>query len=520
MSTLTPLEERLTAALAARAEQVQPHHLRDAPAPTPGRGAAVVPLRRRRIAVALAAAAAAAAVAAPFVWNGLGDDADQSPTPAPSPSVETPDVVPDDVGADWGVVDRTRLDLDGDGTPEPLRLRDSSAGVGGLPSNPARVDTVLSSTGALVYGTFDNNGTFTNFFSPATIDADSDGSDEAVLYRPDDQGVGGDLVVIDLVGDYLVEVPRDQSAPLSVDDLRDDSKPERDGEYHAFATARWVQDGTLYSSRSVESYATAGPATYSTVPTVYRAQVWAWRIVEGRLVPEPQPESCVDTRIEPGLPPTRPCADGESDALPQLFPRSTEVVTVGGSAPAIDDLDFDGRLDTIALEGTLTDGAVAEDGDVELVLTLSSFGEKRLPLPAGGAPEAYLRTVSAGMLDGIQLLVGRTREDFTEFSFVYTGGEGFAGPLAVREAGSGRMLVSGEFEQVPSSYRTWMGPDGALYTAIWRGVDQQSAQPSVEAPAELVTWVTESAALGGLRLRAVPVGNACIDLAAQEATRC
>lgn len=498
MSTLTPLEERLTAALAARAEQVQPHHLRDAPAP--GRLSEVRPLRRR-VAVALAVAAAAAAVAAPFVWNGLGDDGRPTPAPAPSPTI--PAEVPDNVGADWGVVERTRLDLDGDGLPEVMRLRDSAAGRQGLPQSPARVDVELSSTGALVYGTFENNATFTNFFSPATIDADSDGSDEAVVYRPDDAGLGGDLVVIDLAGDYLVEVPRDTSAPLSVDDLRDDTKQARDGEYYAFATARWVQDGTLYSSRSVESYATGGPGTYTTQPAVYRAEVWAWRIEGGRLVPQAQAESCVDTAVEPGLPPIRPCADGETDAVPDFFPEQEATIGVGQSA-TFDDVDFDQRPDTLGIEGPQGD---VEEGEAQLVLDLSAAGQLRVPLPAGGTPVLYPRTIRIGMLDGASLLVTQESGDGTVMSYLATGAAGFAEAPTVRPT-RGAPFGTGVDDQ-GTAWRTWVGPDDGLYTRVG------TIDDDADTPVQVFSWRFD-----GDALVASPLGTFCVDDAAGTARRC
>ncbi|GAA4687293.1 hypothetical protein [Nocardioides nanhaiensis] len=503
MSTLTPLEERLTAALAARAEQVHPHHLRDAPAPTPERGAEVVPLRRRRVAIALAAAAACAAVAAGVVWSDLGEDGQDVPQPAPSPTV--PAEVPDDVGADWGVVDRTRLDLDGDGTPEELRLRDSSAGTEGLPDNPARVDAVLSSTGQLAYGTFDNNGTFTNFFSPATIDADSDGSDEVVVYRPDAEGVGGgDLLVVDLVGGYLVEVPREESAPLSVDAITDESKPQRRGEFFAFATNRWVQDGTLYSSRSVESYATGGVATYFNVPRTYRSLAWAWRIEEGRLVPEPVPEVCIDALEDGGgTPAGRACADGETDAVPGFFPERPATVGVGQSA-AFDDVDFDQRPDTLGIEGP---GGDVEEGEAELVLDLSAAGEQRVPLPAGGTPVLYPRTIQVGMLDGVSLLVQQESGDGTQMSYLATGAAGFAEPPTVRPT-RGAPFGSG-VRADGTAWRTWVGPDDALYTRVGT-VDDDADTPVV-----VFTWRFD-----GEALVASPLGTFCVDDAAGTARRC
>lgn len=503
MSTLTPLEERLTAALAARAEQVQPHHLRDVPAPTPDRDARVLPLRRRRVAIALAAAAACAAVVAGVVWSGLGDDGQDVPQPAPSPSVPTE--VPDDVGADWGVRSQVSLDLDGDGTREVLRLRDSAVRDGGAPQRPGRVDAVLSSTDELTYGTYDNQASFAELL-PATfvVDADSDGDQEAIITRVSAESAIDDWLVVDLVGGYLVEVPRSEEAPLTTQPVRDDDRPGDQREFFAFAARRWVQDGTLYSSRSVDSYATTGLGGSFDVPTVYRAEVWAWRIVEGRLVPEPQPQSCVDNLAEGDAPPTRPCADGETDAVPGFYPEQPATIGVGQSA-SLGDVDFDQRPDTLGLEGPEGD---VEEGEAELVLRLSGAGEQRVPLPAGGTPLLYPRTIQIGMLDGASLLVVQESGDGgVAMSYLATGAAGFAEPPIVRPT-RGAPFGTG-VDADGTAWRTWVGPDDGLFTRVG------AADADADTPVEVFGWRYD-----GRALVASLLGTFCFDDAAGTARRC
>ena len=110
-------EDRLIAALAARADQVQPEDLR---APEVPEAAPAVTFLRRPAAYAVGIAAAAAAIAAPFVVGGLGSD-DAPPPPAtnsPSPTLEPQP----DIGGNWPVTQRLKVDLDGDGTPEQVRV--------------------------------------------------------------------------------------------------------------------------------------------------------------------------------------------------------------------------------------------------------------------------------------------------------------------------------------------------------------------------------------------------------------
>ena len=69
---MSTTETRLVAALAARADQVQPEDLRSAEVPEVAAPPRAVTFLRHPAAYAVGIAAAAAAIAAPFVIGGLG----------------------------------------------------------------------------------------------------------------------------------------------------------------------------------------------------------------------------------------------------------------------------------------------------------------------------------------------------------------------------------------------------------------------------------------------------------------
>ena len=438
------VEERLSAALAARAEQVQGEDLRAETAPTPASSASVVPLRRpsRPLTTALVAAAAAAAVVAPFVYGSLTSDP-TAPDPAPAPPTPSVSVSPPPaVGADWPVTQRDRADLDGDGTPDPLRVR---ADGDEFTAARLRLEVDLSGTGTTTYGLVDAGGS--DYSIVGTADADSDGGDELVLYLG---AVEARFVVVDLLDDYLVEVPQDDAAPMSTGLVADRQVDDR--VTLAFATARWLADGTLYSSRSVSSYPTYGMS--QEVPDPYLADVWAWRLVDGVLTPQPQPRLCIPAGEDGSR--GRPCSEGEGDGLRPLFPEATASVGVGDSAEL--ELDFDGRPDTVALVD-------AGGGATELVVT-TSYGEQRLRVPSA-AVRLYPVTIGVGSApDGISLLLAVEEGDGTRLIYVYTGADGFAGDLLTIDADQ---VVGGPFGSGTradgTAYETWVGANGRIYTA-------------------------------------------------------
>ena len=180
--TIPDIEERLRAALAARAELVQPEDL----APL----APVVPLRPRwQSPWVLLATAAVVLLVLGAVFQGLGSDP-RSDDVAPRP--DRPRVtLPPDIGHDWKAGDLSspaRLDLDGDGVKEKVEfLAEPSEEHDGR----IRLQTALSTTGEEAFGIADL-GTTIGTNALGAIDADADGDQELVLYYDDvDAGPGG-----------------------------------------------------------------------------------------------------------------------------------------------------------------------------------------------------------------------------------------------------------------------------------------------------------------------------------------
>ncbi len=487
------VEERLSAALAARAEQVQVEDLRAEPGPPEPHRASVVPLRRpsRPLTTALVAAAAAVAVSAPFVYGALTSGS-RAPDPAPAPPAPSVSVSPPpNVGAAWPVTQRDRADLDGDGTPDPLRVR---ADGDEFTAARLRLEVDLSGSGTTTYGLVDVGGS--DYSIVGTVDADSDGGSELVLYV----GVeGARFVVVDLVEGYLVDVPQDETAPLTTGLVVDREVDER--VTLSFDTTRWLRDGTLYSSRSVSSYPTYGMS--HEVPNPYVADVWAWRLVDGVLTPQPQPPLCIPAGAD-GVR-GRPCADGEGDGVPPLFPEVTASVGVGEFAEL--DLDLDGRPDEAALED-------AGSGATDLVVTTSS-GEQRLRVPSQEV-SLYPTTIAVGSApDGISLLLAVQDGDATRLVYVYTGADGFAGDLLTLDADQ---VVGGPFGSGSradgTTYETWVGANSRIYTArVANGGEPGTAPTLVHA------WTLERSG-GRLRLAAVELGYFCVDLVGRTVARC
>ncbi len=487
---MSTTEDRLIAALAARADQVHPEDLR---APEVPEVASTVTFLRRPAAYAVGIAAAAAAIAAPFVIGGLGSDdspmppASEGPSPTPLPQT--------DVGGDWPVITRQGVDLDGDGTPERVRLRAE-------PGEPligprVRLESDLSGGGA-VFGIVDSGEVSVNFMDP--VDLDGDGAEELMLNRDHSDGLTTDWVVVDVVDGQLVALEQDGSAPLSGGDVPDPDDPDL-----AFATDRWISpdESALFSARSLRSFARYGMSFE--VPDPYAAQVWTWEIDGLRLVPVAQDQLCISQVEE-----TRePCSGDEGEDLPAFLPEETNLIGVGESFTA--DVDFDQVDDTVSLEGATpgVDGQVG-DGDVELVVRTSTAGVKRLPIPAGGAPQLYATTIQIGMLDGLSLVVRQETGDSSRFTYVATGPEGFSGDL-LNVTTSGAPFGNGFLED-GSSYRTWVGADDRMYT----GVEPVQDDPDRLQPTQVYVWTLEV----GPELAAVALGGYCFDTVFGEVLRC
>jgi hypothetical protein len=263
---MTTIEDRLTAALAARADQVRPEDLHGTPPE------ARPSLLRRPATYVLAAAACAAAVSAPFLLGGgPGEDAPdippatQSPTPTPNG-----DQVP---GGDWtDVYSYPRAyDVDGDGASDEVVVR--TEGEEKLPPGRRRMEVNLSSGGQaaviLDYDTYD-------LTAIEPVELDGEPGDEILYYRGTEPR---EIGVLDLVDGALVdlEVPGDPGLT---------SQPDAD-----FRARGWfVEDRSLGSYRTVEGGFVPG-GTFNGNPP-YEVDVWAWRLVDGELQAVPQGTEC------------------------------------------------------------------------------------------------------------------------------------------------------------------------------------------------------------------------------------
>ena len=271
-TTPTGIEERLRAALAARAELVRPEDL----APL----APVVPLRPRwQSPWVLLATAAVVLLVLGVVFQTLGPDP-RSDRIAPKP--DAPELeLPADIGRDWKADDIStpaRLDLDGDGVKEKVDfLGEPTKNFDGR----TRMQTTLSSTGEEAYGIAELGTTIgTSALDP--IDADGDGDQELVLLR--DESYSGPVrgsfpLVFDLRDGLLVEAVAEDPGCWSAA-----SSPCRAARPVLRHGARRRSSGSrtarLRSSRSVNAYA-AGNMTLLT-PSSYVADAWTWPLDDGR----------------------------------------------------------------------------------------------------------------------------------------------------------------------------------------------------------------------------------------------
>ena len=265
------IEDRLVAALEARAELVGPEDL--GPIQVPDR-----PRRPRRgVVLLLAAAASAVAVGAPFVLGGGGASPEPDPTgpssvvsspsePAPSESAPS-ESAPPTASSDLVVADRQRADVDGDGRPDEVRLMLDSA-----QEEPAAgvVEVSLAAGGTVsaevplgyprLLPAFDING---------------DGHDQVLLSHT----AGGDsaqLLVYTWYDGGLVPARTDGDAPLALD---------LDGQGRV--DHYYTDDRGLFSWRRLDPVDPSGGPRF-------RVEQWSWSVDGDRLVPTPAESGCVD----------------------------------------------------------------------------------------------------------------------------------------------------------------------------------------------------------------------------------
>jgi hypothetical protein len=272
----TDTEDRLTAALRARADLVQPEDLRPAEPPT-----TAVPLVRRPAAWALAAAAAAAVAAVLVVPSVLGGD-DGAPSPAPALPSYPP--TPSGEGADWIAMPAPYrgADLDGDGERDPVTQRNAT--VPPEMDSPWRFEAALSTGG--VPSVVVEGIPFRPNIDDA-LDLDDDGSDEILYYNGDDESAH-EIGVLDLEPEGLVDVPIADDPGLT-------SQVTQTGQVRHW----WVDADHLYSYLADEGGSfpggNGGPGSY------FRATGYEWVLEDGALVAVETGTGCVDISKRDGL---------------------------------------------------------------------------------------------------------------------------------------------------------------------------------------------------------------------------
>ncbi|WP_210440410.1 hypothetical protein [Nocardioides xinjiangensis] len=420
------LEQRLRAALTARADLVRPEDL----APL----APAAPLRPRWSPWVLLATAAAVLLVLGVVLQGLGRDP-RSDDVAPRPD-EPPVVLPDDVGRDWEADDVStpaRLDLDGDGTDEVVDfLGEPTEDFDGR----TRLETTLSSTGEEAYGIAELGTTIGTTALPP-VDADGDGDQELVL-RYDDPAAGpaggGHPVVFDLRDGLLVEAVAEEPELLLSGDI---PVPGTKTEHYEMVHQQdfWVEDGELWSSRSVNAYARGNMTIVRPLVTVRDA--WTWRLTEdGRL--EHVDAGCLRHDVMDDA--RTPCEDGAADDLPDVADVAEESIGLGESATFDDGYAFTARLEAVADPSLVVEGADGRTIDHALdVADPRVFTTQPVGVFADGASVVIASSSDPGYVQVLRQDGGRLR--------------------ALDPVGEVDLTDDG-------SHRTWLTPDGTLVTAV------------------------------------------------------
>ena len=476
----TTLEERLAAALEARADLVGADDLHGGPPPLP-EPQPEHPRWRKPVVLAAAAAAVVAAVAVPVALQrtSSGPDPAREPTgePTPSPSVDASELpAREGPGTGWPVEARTRADLDGDGTPDVVRLRVDPA----VPdTDAARVEAELSSDPeARPWGLVPKGG-LTWGFVPQAVEMDGDPGDELLVDREVLDGWAP--VAVDLVGDRLAladpEVEgRGGPAPIL--------RGTRDGRLQGWT----VVDGRLLSWRSQESYDVRGEGVG--LPEQYTADAWTWELdrdpggepTDLVLLASGGEERCVDGGEVPA---PGPCggsgATGQVDGdAPAFFPSVQETLGLGeplqvesGGGPV--SVELSGSGDSLALAVTVGDGPT-----------------QRVALPAWSSPVLVaqpLRTVEA------PAFAVHGRADFVEEWAVVGFRNGEATLLPVD---SDVPLVTGLIDGGWAA-QTWVSDGGELFTSRAIADDGSGRGP-------VVRWLLDA----GDGLKTEDLGTWCV----------
>lgn len=463
VSTSGDLEARLSAAFAARAEQITPEQL-------PAGLAPVVPLPRRTPWLLLAAACVLLVAGVAVLVTQ--DD----PVVQPAPDPDAPRiVVPPDVGADWGPVrlaSPAALDLDGDGTEEKVRFRAEPS-----PEYDGRVrlETTLSGDGREAYGVV-SLGSSLAVDTLDPIDADADGDQELVLLHEID-ATESIPMVLDLREGVLVEAP-----PTDERLLHRANNPAPGGtSYYDMVRPSdyWFEDGVLHSGQSVNAFAYAAMTFYR--PPEFVMEAWKWRLRDDGVL-APESAGCVVVTRDGGR---RPCQEGESDPVPDLGPVAEEQIGVGESFEVTQPYPF-----TVRLERS------AEGGQVDAVTSSGADGrDLRVSLDLGPEVRLFTSAPTRVFSDGVSLLAA---------------GDDAQGERALRVLIQGRddlleleptgpvPLGSGETDGRP--YRTWLSIDGGLHTAV-------AVSSEVAGAWEVWSW----GMTGTREMAAFPLATVCFD---------
>ena len=175
-------------------------------------------------------------------------------------------------GGHWPVIQTRRIDLDGDGSRDVVRLRKRGGEWG---SGPVRIEAVLGPD-RMAVGIVRRPGIDAMLLRRG-VDLDADGDREVVLWR--DMGPR-EIAVLDLVGDRIRPARHPDHPPLA-----STYTPNR------HARAWWPGRLHLFSTRSVRSF--GGTSHYVVTPDRYAVRVWRWSLEGRALVAEDLGRRCV-----------------------------------------------------------------------------------------------------------------------------------------------------------------------------------------------------------------------------------
>ena len=447
------IEERLRAALMARAELVRPEDLSPL--------APVDDVRRRSRSPWVLLVAAATVLLVLGVVRLVGDGA---PRERLAPDPKDPQIVlPDDVGRDWKVADLStpaELDLDGDGRREKVEfLAEPTRQLDGR----IRLQTTLSSTGAETHRIAELGSTIgTTALEP--VDADDDGDQELVLWYDDVSAVGGGghPLVFDFRDGLLVQAVAEEPDLLVRGNV---PVPGSSTEHYEMVRIHdyWVEDGQLFSSRSARAFP-AGNMTLMRPETIVMDR-WRWTLGEDGVLRASDPE-CVRSGLESLV----PCGAQELDEVPY-------VTSVAGTIGTGEAAEFtEGYRFTAGIEAIADPRVVVQVSDS---LTITHGLEVAYPRISTVQPMSIFS-------DGASLLV-TSASDPTWLQVLVQDGDRLR---ALEPAGEIELENRGDV-------RTWLTQEGALVTVV---------------AAEDDTWhAWQWMLVSRTEMAALPTGPVCFD---------